>query len=73
MIQQANLIQERFDAETGKLQEKQQDYQQRQVSMNKEDEEAYRLWCSNAMFRSVIFSNSSSTTLDPMATRSSSY
>lgn len=32
LIEQANLIQERFDQETLKLQEKQQEYQQKQVS-----------------------------------------
>ena len=31
LIEQANLIQERFDQETLKLQEKQQEYQQKQV------------------------------------------
>ena len=34
LIEQANLIQERFDQETLKLQEKQQEYQQKQVKFS---------------------------------------
>jgi hypothetical protein len=43
LIDQANLIQERFELETNNLQAKQQEYQQKQISMTKEDEEAYRI------------------------------
>ncbi|XP_002741356.1 dynein regulatory complex subunit 7-like [Saccoglossus kowalevskii] len=51
LIDKANLIQARFEKETTELQKKQQWYQQHQVSMNKEDEEEYLNYCSEAMFR----------------------
>ncbi|XP_056381324.1 dynein regulatory complex subunit 7 isoform X4 [Hyla sarda] len=54
LIQQANLIQARFEKETQELQKKQQWYHQNQPSMNKEDEEAYLEYCSEAMFRIQI-------------------
>ena len=54
LIEQANLIQGRFDSETAVLRERQQEYQQRQVSMTKGDEEAYRSWCADSMFRIQI-------------------
>lgn len=54
LIQQANLIQARFEKETQELQKKQQWYHQNQPSMNKEDEEAYLEYCSEAMFRIKI-------------------
>ena len=39
---------------SGKLKEKQQDYQERQNHMTKDDEDAYRGWCSegNSYFES---------------------
>ena len=37
--------------ETAELQKKQQWYQQNQVNMQKEDEEEYLEYCSEAMFR----------------------
>ena len=54
LIEQANLIQERFERETAQLQSKQQEYQQKQVQMSKADEEAYRSWCADSMFRIQI-------------------
>ncbi|XP_053304474.1 dynein regulatory complex subunit 7 [Spea bombifrons] len=51
LIEQANLIQARFEKETQELQKKQQWYQQNQLSMAKEDEESYLDFCSEAMFR----------------------
>ncbi|XP_070577144.1 dynein regulatory complex subunit 7-like [Ptychodera flava] len=51
LIDKANLIQARFEKETSELQKKQNWYQQNQVSMNKEDEEEYLNYCSEAMFR----------------------
>ncbi|XP_077994789.1 dynein regulatory complex subunit 7-like [Glandiceps talaboti] len=51
LIDKANLIQARFEKETTELQKKQHWYQQNQVSMNKEDEEEYLNYCSEAMFR----------------------
>ena len=77
LIDQANMIQKRFEIETGKLtiqnpktfsmirlkifninyvchlgklKEKQQDYQERQNHMTKDDEDAYRGWCSEGNF-----------------------
>ncbi|KAG8437291.1 hypothetical protein GDO86_008119 [Hymenochirus boettgeri] len=47
----ANLMQARFEKETQELQKKQQWYQQNQMSMSKDDEEAYLDYCSDAMFR----------------------
>ena len=40
-----------FLQETQELQRKQTWYQQNQVSMQKDDEEAYLAYCSEAMFR----------------------
>ncbi|XP_066440298.1 dynein regulatory complex subunit 7 isoform X1 [Eleutherodactylus coqui] len=54
LIQQANLIQARFEKETQELQKKQQWYQENQPSMDKKDEEAYLEFCSEAMFRIQI-------------------
>eukprot|EP00079_Xenopus_tropicalis_P024210 XP_012816760.1 PREDICTED: dynein regulatory complex subunit 7 isoform X1 [Xenopus tropicalis] len=51
LIEKANLIQARFEKETQELQKKQQWYHQNQMSMSKEDEEAYLDYCSEAMFR----------------------
>ncbi|XP_052769766.1 dynein regulatory complex subunit 7-like [Mya arenaria] len=51
LIDKANLIQARFEKETQKLQKKQAWYQQNQVNMLKDDEEAYLEYCSQAMFR----------------------
>jgi len=51
LIDKANLIQLRFEKETSELHKRQQDYQQKQVSMTKEDEEEYFNYCSEAMFR----------------------
>ena len=66
LIQQANMIQERFDRETGKtnlltfcinysgqLRERQNEYHERQNSMSKADEEAYRNACSDG--KSLFF------------------
>ncbi|XP_078262293.1 dynein regulatory complex subunit 7 [Rhinoraja longicauda] len=51
LIDKANLIQGRFEKEALELQNKQQWYQQNQISMTKEDEQAYLSYCSEAMFR----------------------
>ncbi|XP_051879591.1 dynein regulatory complex subunit 7 isoform X2 [Pristis pectinata] len=51
LINKANLIQSRFEKEALELQNKQQWYQQNQISMTKEDEQAYLSYCSEAMFR----------------------
>ncbi|XP_030059427.1 dynein regulatory complex subunit 7 isoform X3 [Microcaecilia unicolor] len=51
LINQANIIQARFEKETQELQKKQQWYQQNQISMTKEDEETYLAYCSEVMFR----------------------
>ncbi|XP_019361434.1 PREDICTED: dynein regulatory complex subunit 7 isoform X1 [Gavialis gangeticus] len=51
LIDKANIIQVRFEKETQELQKKQQWYQQNQLSMTVEDEEAYIAYCSDAMFR----------------------
>ncbi|PIK54162.1 putative coiled-coil domain-containing protein [Apostichopus japonicus] len=51
LIDKANLIQSRFEKETAELQKKQQWYQQNQVNMQKDDEEEYMEYCSEAMFR----------------------
>jgi len=51
LIDKANLIQARFEKETQELQKKQAWYQQNQVSMQKDDEEEYLNYCSEAMFR----------------------
>jgi len=51
LIDKANLIQSRFEQETQELTKKQAWYQQNQVSMQKDDEEEYLNYCSEAMFR----------------------
>ncbi|XP_007670184.2 dynein regulatory complex subunit 7 isoform X2 [Ornithorhynchus anatinus] len=51
LIDKANLIQARFEKETKDLQKKQQWYQENQVTMTVEDEDAYLSYCSEAMFR----------------------
>ncbi|XP_062930043.1 dynein regulatory complex subunit 7 isoform X1 [Mobula hypostoma] len=51
LIDKANIIQNRFEKEALELQNKQQWYQQNQMSMTKEDEQAYLSYCSEAMFR----------------------
>lgn len=51
LIDKANLIQARFEKETGELQKKQLWYQKNQMSMSREDEEAYLTYCGEAMFR----------------------
>ncbi|XP_063052999.1 dynein regulatory complex subunit 7 [Engraulis encrasicolus] len=51
LIDKANLIQSRFEKETQELQQKQQWYQKNQANMNKEDEDQYLAYCSDAMFR----------------------
>ncbi|XP_078089368.1 dynein regulatory complex subunit 7 [Mustelus asterias] len=55
LIDKANLIQSRFEKEAQELQSKQQWYQQNQIAMTKEDEQAYLAYCSEAMFRIHIF------------------
>ncbi|XP_042336573.1 dynein regulatory complex subunit 7 [Sceloporus undulatus] len=51
LVDKANLIQARFEKETQELQKKQQWYQQNQLNMTLEDEDAYLNYCSDAMFR----------------------
>ncbi|XP_048455549.1 dynein regulatory complex subunit 7 isoform X3 [Rhincodon typus] len=51
LIDKANIIQSRFEKEAMELQSKQQWYQQNQIFMTKEDEQAYLAYCSEAMFR----------------------
>ncbi|XP_033013338.1 dynein regulatory complex subunit 7 [Lacerta agilis] len=51
LVDKANLIQARFEKETQELQKKQQWYQQNQLNMTLEDEDAYLTYCSDAMFR----------------------
>ncbi|XP_036399662.1 dynein regulatory complex subunit 7 [Megalops cyprinoides] len=51
LIDEANLIQARFEMETQKLEQKQQWYQRNQLSMTREDEEEYLTFCSDAMFK----------------------
>ncbi|XP_067847292.1 dynein regulatory complex subunit 7 [Heptranchias perlo] len=51
LIDKANLIQSRFEKEAMELQKKQHWYQQNQITMTKEDEQAYLAYCSEAMFR----------------------
>ncbi|XP_039209694.1 dynein regulatory complex subunit 7 isoform X2 [Crotalus tigris] len=51
LVDKANLIQARFEKETQELQRKQQWYQQNQLNMTLEDEDAYLNFCSEAMFR----------------------
>ncbi|XP_038610067.1 dynein regulatory complex subunit 7 isoform X3 [Tachyglossus aculeatus] len=51
LIDKANLIQARFEKETKELQKKQQWYQENQVTMTVEDEDAYLSYCSEVMFR----------------------
>lgn len=51
LIDKANLIQLRFENETSKLHNRQQEYQQKQIAMTKDDEEDYFNYCSEAMFR----------------------
>lgn len=51
LIDKANLIQARFEKETQLLEKKQAWYQQNQVAMSKDDEEAYLDYCSEALFR----------------------
>ncbi|XP_048393714.2 dynein regulatory complex subunit 7 [Stegostoma tigrinum] len=51
LINKANIIQSRFEKEAVELQTKQQWYQQNQIFMTKEDEQAYLAYCSEAMFR----------------------
>ncbi|XP_069312550.1 dynein regulatory complex subunit 7 [Eulemur rufifrons] len=51
LIDKANLIQARFEKETQELQKKQQWYQENQVTLTAEDEDAYLSYCSQAMFR----------------------
>ncbi|XP_031420438.1 dynein regulatory complex subunit 7 [Clupea harengus] len=55
LIDKANRIQARFEKETQELQQKQQWYQKNQLTMNKEDEDQYLAFCSDAMFRIHIF------------------
>ncbi|XP_066493846.1 dynein regulatory complex subunit 7 [Tiliqua scincoides] len=51
LVEKANLIQARFEKETQELQKKQQWYQQNQLNMTLEDEDAYLSYCSDAIFR----------------------
>ncbi|CAI9616551.1 unnamed protein product [Staurois parvus] len=54
LIEQANLIQARFEKETQELQKKQQWYQENQTSMTQEVQDTYTEYCSEAMFRIQI-------------------
>lgn len=54
VIEQGKQIQVNFDKESAKLKARQLEYQNRQTSMPKEEEEAYRQFCSDAMFRISI-------------------
>jgi len=54
VIEQGKQIQANFDKESQKLKARQIEYQNRQTSMHKEEEEAYRQFCSEAMFRISI-------------------
>ena len=47
----ANLIQARFEKETGELQRKQAWYKASQGSLTKENEAEYISYCNDAMFR----------------------
>lgn len=51
LINKANLLQARFEKETNLLQDKQQWYQQNQNIMQKQDEEEYLQFCTEATFR----------------------
>jgi len=51
LIDKANLIQARFEKETGLLEKKQQWYQEQQLVMTKAEEDEYLAYCSDAMFR----------------------
>ncbi|CAL8358551.1 unnamed protein product [Lota lota] len=51
MIEQDKVLQARYEKETQALQQKQQWYQQNQLSMSKEDEDQYHAYCSDTVFR----------------------
>ncbi len=51
LIDQANLVQSRFERETSDLQKKEKWYQEHQVNLSKQDEEEYLNFCREAMFR----------------------
>ncbi|KAM4618733.1 dynein regulatory complex subunit 7 isoform 2-T2 [Polymixia lowei] len=51
LINRANIIQARLEKETQELQQKQQWYQQNQLTMTKEDEDEYLAYCSETTFR----------------------
>ena len=53
LIDQANLIQERIESESAQLAAKQAEFQARQIN-SKEDEEAHKAFCQDAMFRIQI-------------------
>ena len=51
LIDNANLIQKRFETESNELQKKQQWYQANQINMSRDDEQEYLEYCAEAMFR----------------------
>ncbi|RNA42987.1 dynein regulatory complex subunit 7 isoform X1 [Brachionus plicatilis] len=51
LIDKANLIQKRYEAESNEMQKKQQWYQANQINMSREDEQEYLEYCSDALFR----------------------
>ena len=56
--------------ETHELQKKQAWYQQNQVSMQKDDEEAYLAYCSEAMFRINILELRLNRSVSPLSSLS---
>ncbi|KAF3689420.1 Dynein regulatory complex subunit 7 [Channa argus] len=46
LVEQANLIQERYEKETQELQKKQQWYQKNQLNMSRAEEKEYQTYCS---------------------------
>lgn len=51
LIEKANMIQARLDEETQGLARKQQAYQRTQDQLDRKEEEEYRVYCNEAMFR----------------------
>ncbi|XP_056137908.1 dynein regulatory complex subunit 7 [Lampris incognitus] len=51
LVKRANLIQTQYEKEIQKLQQKQQWYQQNQLTMTNDEEDEYLAYCSETMFR----------------------
>ncbi|KAI3383038.1 hypothetical protein SNEBB_006892 [Seison nebaliae] len=51
LIDKANLMQKRYEEVTLELQQRQANYQQTQLTMTKEEEEAYMNYCQQTMFQ----------------------